>query len=119
LLFWVPLLIWLRVILPVKENNVPKKIAEIICPNCKSTVVAYRDNKGRIYVTTSLGVVLAVVGGIVGATVGIASGGWAIPATIPAAALGLLVGSGAGYLLADKTLDKAKCPKCGKPIDIA
>jgi predicted RNA-binding Zn-ribbon protein involved in translation (DUF1610 family) len=96
----------------------PKKIAEIICPHCRSTVVAYRDKKGRIYITTSLGVVLAVVGGIVGSAVGIASGGWAIPATIPVAALGLVVGSGAGYLLGDKALDKAKCPKCGKAIDI-
>jgi CHASE2 domain-containing sensor protein len=82
-------------------------------------VVAYRDKKGRIYVTTSLGVVLAVVGGIVGATVGVASGGWAIPATIPGAALGLLVGSGAGYILGDKAVDKPRCPKCRKAIDMA
>jgi hypothetical protein len=96
----------------------PKKIAEIICPHCASKVVAYRDNKGRIYVTTSLGVVLAVVGGIVGASIGIASGGWAIPATIPVAALGLVVGSGAGYVLGDKAVDKVRCPKCRKVVAI-
>ena len=96
----------------------PNKIAEITCPHCESKVVAYRDKKGRVYVTTSLGVGLAVVGGIVGASIGVASGGWAIPATIPGAALGLLVGSGAGYILGDKAVDKPKCPKCRKRFDM-
>ena len=98
--------------------HMPKKIAEFPCPHCESKVVAYRDKKGRVYVTTSMGVVLAVVGGILGASFGVATGGWAIPATIPGAALGLLVGSGAGYILGDKAVDKAKCPKCRKRIDM-
>lgn len=96
----------------------PKKIAQIVCPHCNSTVVAYRDKKGRIYVTTSAGVVLAVLGGILGSAVGLASGGWAIPATVPVAALGLVVGSGLGYVVGDKAVDAWKCPKCHKKVEL-
>ena len=96
----------------------PKKIAQIKCPNCGKTVVAYRVKTGRILVTTTAGIVLGVVGGIIGASIGIASGGWGIPATIPMAAVGVIVGAGAGYIVADKKIDKPKCPKCGKKIDL-
>jgi len=96
----------------------PKKIAEVVCPHCGKKVLAYRDPSGRILVTTTLGVGLAVAGGIIGAGIGIATGGWGIPATIPLAAFGLVVGSGLGYIIGDKAIDKPKCPKCGKSIDL-
>ncbi|MEW6531777.1 MAG: hypothetical protein AB1473_13145 [Thermodesulfobacteriota bacterium] len=96
----------------------PDKFAEVICPNCGKRVVAYRGPGGRILITTSLGIALAVAGGIIGAGFGIATGGWGIPATVPLAAFGLVVGAGAGYIIGDKTIDRPKCPKCGAQIDL-
>ena len=96
----------------------PKKIAEMKCPHCDSTIVAYRDSKGRVLITSGLGIALAVVGGIIGSGIGIATGGWGIPATVPLAAFGLVIGAGAGYMLGDKAVDKTKCPKCKEVIDL-
>lgn len=69
-------------------------------------------------ITTGLGIALAVIGGVIGAGIGIASGGWGIPATVPLAAFGLVVGAGLGYIIGDKAIDKAKCPKCKKRINL-
>jgi len=96
----------------------PKRIAKVICSVCGKTVVAYRATKGRILVTTTAGLVLAGIGGLIGTGFGIASGGWGVPATIPLAIVGLVVGSGLGYLVADNVLDKVKCPKCGARLDL-
>lgn len=96
----------------------PQKVAEVKCPHCGKTVVAYRVANGRILVTTVLGIALAVVGGIIGASIGIATGGWGIPATIPLGAFGLVVGAGAGYIIGNKAIDKPKCPKCGGMINL-
>lgn len=98
------------------EATNAKKIAEVKCPNCGITVVAYRTVKGRILVTTGSGVVLAIVGAVIGAGIGIVTGGEGLPATIPLAAVGLVVGCGAGYIISDKSLDRPKCPKCKQPI---
>ena len=96
----------------------PERVAKVVCPWCHETVVAYRTHGGRILVTTALGLILGGVGAFIGAGIGIASGGWGIPATIPMAAVGLVVGAGVGYIIADKKIDKPRCPKCGKPIDL-
>jgi hypothetical protein len=98
------------------EPTHAKKIAEVKCNNCGRTVVAYRTVKGRILVTTTSGVVLAIIGGVIGAAIGMVTGGEGLPATIPLAAVGLVVGCGAGYIISDKTLDRPKCPKCKEPI---
>lgn len=96
----------------------PEKIAEIICPHCNSKIVAYRDSTGRVLIASGLGIVLAFVGGIIGASIGIATGGWGIPATVPLAIFGFVVGSGTGYIIGDKAVDMPKCPKCGKEIEL-
>ena len=96
----------------------PEKIAEVICPNCGERVVAYRGPFGRILVTSGLGIALAIAGGIIGASIGVVSGGWGIPATIPLAAFGLVIGAGAGYTIGDKAIDMPRCPNCNKPINL-
>src|SRR5439155_19552847 len=85
------------------DQHAPARhIATIICPNCKNKVHAYRAWGGRIFITTTAGVAVAIAGAIFGATVGLATGGWGAPATIPAAAIGLVVGAGLGYIVSDK-----------------
>jgi endogenous inhibitor of DNA gyrase (YacG/DUF329 family) len=96
----------------------PHQIAKTKCPHCRATVVAYRDSKGRILVTTTLGLILAGIGFFIGGSIGIATGGWGIPATVPLAVFGLVVGAGAGYIISDKLIDKAKCPKCKNSINL-
>ena len=95
-----------------------RRIASIVCRNCKRKVHAYRAWGGRVFVTTSAGIALAVVGGIIGAGIGIATGGWGAPATIPLAAVCLVVGAGLGYIISDATLDPPTCPKCRHPINL-
>ena len=96
----------------------PEKVAKIMCSNCGKTIVAYRAAGGRILVTTSAGLILAGIGAVIGSGIGIASGGWGIPATIPLAAFGLVVGAGLGYIISDKTMDKPTCPNCKKEINL-
>jgi len=100
------------------KNEKTAKLAETICPNCKNKIVAYRDSKGRVLVASGLGVVAALAGGALGATAGIAAGGTAIPATIPIAAFGFVVGSGTGYIIGDKMIDKPTCPKCESILNL-
>ncbi len=100
------------------EHGVARRVATIVCPNCKKKVHAYRAWGGRILVTTGAGVAVAIVGGIIGAGIGLASGGWGGAATIPLAAMGLVVGAGLGYIVSDKTLDRPTCPHCKHPIDL-
>lgn len=96
----------------------PEKLAEVKCPHCGVLVVAYRDSKGRILVTSSAGLVLAGIGAVIGASIGIATGGWGIPATVPMAVFGLVVGAGFGYIMSDKFIDRPKCPKCNRSINL-
>lgn len=100
------------------DQGSARRIASIVCPNCKRKVHAYRAWGGRIFVTTSAGIALAVVGWIISAGIGIATGGWGAPATIPLAAIGLVGGAGLGYVISDKTLDPPTCPKCHHPINL-
>lgn len=95
-----------------------KKIANIICPHCDAKVIALRGIKGRVIVTTSVGLSLGIAGGVLGAVLGVASGGWGISGTVPLATIGAIVGSGTGYIISDKLVDKPKCPKCGKIINL-
>jgi len=95
-----------------------KKKAEVICPHCGQKIIVIRTRGGRILITTVLGLTLAGVGGVIGAGIGIATAGTAVAATIPLAAIGLVVGLGAGYLVGDKAVDKHKCPKCKKRINL-
>ena len=95
-----------------------KKVAQIVCPHCGKKVIAYRAIAGRVLVTSTAGIALAIVGGTIGASIGIASGGWGIPAKVPLAAIGLVVGTGFGYIVSDKTFDKAKCPCCDGRLSI-
>lgn len=94
------------------------KYAKVTCPNCGKEVVAYRTSKGRLLITTVAGVGLAIFGAAIGSAFGIATGGWAAPATIPAAAVGLVVGAGAGYIVSDKAADAPRCPKCDDKINL-
>jgi hypothetical protein len=100
------------------QHGAARRIATIICPNCKKKVHAYRAWGGRILVTTSAGVAVGIVGGVVGAGIGLATGGWGGAATIPLAAIGLVVGAGLGYIVSDKTLDRPTCPHCKHPVDL-
>jgi hypothetical protein len=100
------------------QHAAARHIATIICSNCKKKVHAYRAWGGRILVTTGAGVAVAIAGGMIGASVGLASGGWGAPATIPLAAIGLVLGLGLGYVVSDKTLDRPTCPRCKQPIDL-
>ena len=101
-----------------RDERSARHVATIICPNCKKKVHAYRAWGGRILVTTTAGLVLAGVGAFIGASIGIVTGGWGAPATIPLAAIGLVVGAGFGYVISDKTLDRPTCPKCHHSIDL-
>ena len=94
-----------------------KRKATVICPHCGKKVIIYRVKKGRVLITTGAGVALGVVGGLFGATIGIAAGGGAAVGTIPLAAVGVIVGAGAGYLASDKA-SGYKCPKCKGKIRI-
>lgn len=96
-----------------------KKIAELICPFCNQKIHVIRSSKGRIILTTSLGVILSGIGGVIGAGLGIATGGVGLSASIPLATLGLIIGSGGGFIVGDKLIDKAKCPKCKNNIKIS
>ena len=96
----------------------PQNVANIICPSCGKSVVAYRAANGRILVTTTAGIALASVGAFIGAGFGLATGGWGIPATVPFAAFGLVVGAGLGYIISDKTIDKPRCPNCKTGINL-
>ena len=93
-----------------------KRASKIVCENCGKTVYAIRGSKGRIILTSGLGVGLGIAGASIGASIGIATGGTGIAATIPLATAGLLIGGGTGYIAGDKMVDKPKCPKCGKVI---
>jgi len=88
------------------------------CPHCGRDVRLTRDKKGRWVATVGGVTVGGILGGIIGAGIGLVSGGWGIAATIP---LGVAAGSilgGSGYLIGDKLLDKVKCPSCNKPINL-
>lgn len=93
-----------------------KKIKEIICPKCGRKVCAFRDKKGRLIITSGLGIGLAITGGVIGAGIGIATGGTAFAATYLLATAGLILGSGGGFIAADKLVDRIKCPKCGSRL---
>lgn len=94
-----------------------KNISQIVCPHCGKKVYAVRTSKGRIILTTGLGVGLGIIGASIGASIGIATGGTGIAATVPLATAGLLIGGGSGYIIGDKAIDKPKCPKCGKTLN--
>lgn len=96
-----------------------KKIAKVVCPNCESTVVAYRASGGRVIVTTTGGLILGGVGALIGVGIGITALAVGVAGTVPLGAVGAVVGSGLGYIISDKTLDKPKCPKCKHNIDLA
>jgi hypothetical protein len=98
--------------------SMPRKIAQVVCPGCQKTVVAIRGMKGRIIVTTGGGLLVAAAGAFVGAGIGLAAGGGAMPATVPLAAGGAVVGMGCGYIIADKLIDKRRCPSCDAVIDL-
>jgi len=94
------------------------RVVKVTCPHCGKEVRLTRDRKGRWLATGGGLTVGAVVGGVIGAGIGLVSGGWGIAATIP---LGIAAGSvlgGGGYLIGDKLLDRIKCPACKKPIDL-
>ena len=91
---------------------------QVVCPSCSKTVELFRDKKGRIIIPTILGLGLAIVGAVIGTTIGLVTYGTAFPATLPLAGIGLLLGSGGGYIAADKFLDKFVCKECRKKIKI-
>jgi len=70
-----------------------RRVAQIKCPYCGKDVIALRDKKGRILITTTSALVL---GGIIG----------------------MIVGGGLGYIVSDKTIDKPTCPKCKNKIEL-
>ena len=94
-----------------------KRRATIECTHCGKKVHIYRVTKGRVLITTGAGVALGAVGGVIGAGMGIATGGTAIAGTITLAAVGVIVGAGLGYIAGDK-VDSYKCPKCKGKIKI-
>ena len=91
---------------------------QVVCPHCGKTINLTRDTKGRWIVSIGGFTLGAVIGGVIGATIGLATGGWGIPATVPlGAAMGAIL-SGSGYIIADKLIDKFRCPACGQDINI-
>ena len=95
-----------------------KRFAKVTCPNCGKEVVAYRTKGGRILITTVAGLGMAAAGAAIGSAFGIATGGWAAPATIPGAVIGLVTGAGLGYIVAENATDPTRCPKCDSQIDL-
>jgi len=93
------------------------RIAKVECPNCGKKVHAYRVKKGRVMVTTTGGLVTAGVGGAIGSVFGIATAGLGWTATIPFGAVGLVIGSGLGYIVGDQ-LDDTYCPNCEETIKL-
>jgi len=91
---------------------------QVVCPSCSKTVELFRDKKGRIIIPALLGIGFAIAGAVIGTTIGFVTYGTVVPATLPLAAIGLLVGSGGGYIVADKFLDKFVCKECRKKIKI-
>ena len=91
---------------------------KVECPHCSAEINIIRDAKGR-WVCTLVGFGIgAAIGGVIGTTLGIASGGWGMAATIPLGiALGGILGGG-GYIIGDTLVDGFKCPKCKKPIKL-
>lgn len=94
--------------------------AKIECPHCGTMVHAYSINKesNKTLVTTTSGLVLAGVGGFVGTSIGIATGGVGIPATVPMGVVGAVVGAGAGHVVGEQ-LEETYCPSCEGEIDIS
>ncbi len=95
-----------------------RRVAQIKCPYCGKDVIALRDKKGRILITTTSALVLGGFGGFIGGSIGIATGGWGIAATVPLGIIGMIVGGGLGYIVSDKTIDKPTCPKCKNKIEL-
>ena len=67
--------------------------------------------------TTTGGLVAAGVGGAIGSVFGIAMAGMGWAATIPFGAVGLVLGSGLGYIVGDQ-LDDTYYPNCEKTINL-
>jgi len=70
---------------------------QVVCPSCSKTVELFRDKKGRIIIPALLGVGFAIVGAVIGTTIGFVT---------------------YGTLVADKFLDKFVCKECRKRIKI-
>jgi len=96
-----------------------KKVSSIVCENCGKKVYAVRTGKGRIVLTTGMGVGLGIIGASIGASIGIATGGTGIAATVPLATVGLIIGGGTGYIIGDKAVDKLKCPECKATLKLS
>ncbi|MBU1356610.1 MAG: hypothetical protein KJ620_08590 [Candidatus Edwardsbacteria bacterium] len=95
-----------------------KNMAQIICPHCRTNVFAYRSYKGRTIITTGSALVLGIAGGLAGLSLGIASRGGGLPAAVPFSVMGLVAGTGLGYMVSDKIADKPTCPKCGEVLHL-
>jgi DNA-directed RNA polymerase subunit RPC12/RpoP len=84
-------------------------MAQVICKKCKQEFDA--DDKEHYVAPSVAGVAGIGVGAYIGSSIGIATGGWGIAATIP---LGLGLGV-ISFLTADKF---RKCPHCGEIFKI-
>lgn len=96
----------------------PERIAGVTCTTCDTEVVACRLKRGRILIMPLGALVVGGAGAIVGSAAGIATGGLAIPATVPAGIAGAVIGSGLGYFAADRATDPYVCPRCDEEIDL-
>ncbi len=80
-------------------------MAQIICPKCENSFNG--DDRNNMTTRAAAAAVLAGVGTQIGGSIGLATGGAGMPATIP-----LGIGGGIiGYLSASKF---RKCPICTK-----
>jgi 4-hydroxybenzoate polyprenyltransferase len=94
-------------------------MVKITCPHCGREVVAKRGSAGRVLLALSLGTVLAILGGAFGAGIGIATAGLGLPATIPLAIIGFVLGACVGYIIGDKRIDLPRCPACKRPLRLS
>lgn len=99
------------------NDNIDDRIAKVECPNCEEKVHAYRTKKGRVVGATASALALGGVGLMVGAGVGLASGGTATAATYHFGGGLAAIGGGYGYL-GGSAADDPQCPNCEKAIEL-
>lgn len=99
------------------NDNLEDRIAKVECPNCDNMVHAYRTKKGRVVGATASAAGLGVFGAMVGAGIGVATGGTATAATYYLSGGLAAIGGGYGYL-GGSVADKPKCPNCEEPIEL-
>lgn len=99
------------------NDDIEDRIAKVECPNCEKMVRAYRTKKGRIVGATTTALALGGIGALVGAGVGLASGGTATAATYHYGGGLAVIGGGYGYL-GGSAADDPQCPNCEEKLEL-